>query len=60
MQFYGHLLQKTLWKIISIPDANVPAYSYTTTTSVTSSLAVAKKACDCCIILKSGSYTKAI
>ena len=26
----------------------------------TRSLAIAKRACDCCIILKSGSYTKAI
>ena len=27
---------------------------------LTRSLAIAKRACDCCIILKSGSYTKAI
>jgi len=26
----------------------------------TRSLAIAKRPCDCCIILKSGSYTKAI
>ena len=28
--------------------------------ALTRSLAIAKRACDCCIILKSGSYTKAI
>ena len=35
-------------------------YTITTILDQTRSLAIAKRPCDCCIILKSGSYTKAI
>ena len=37
-----------------------PKQTNNSNTNHTRSLAIAKRPCDCCIILKSGSYTKAI
>jgi len=48
-----HTVYKFVFLVIS---ANIA----TNHTLSTSSLAIAKRACDCCIVLKSGSYTKAI
>jgi len=44
----------------SDPPPSKTAISNTHGGLITRSLAIAKRACDCCIILKSGSYTKAI
>ena len=45
------------WSSVNIFDGLIPFAGRST---FTKSLAIAKRPCDCCIILKSGSYTKAI